>query len=193
MKSLAVSGFCRVGLVGVALLAAAATAWSVPFQVNTQGDLVGKGSPMPPKVYEEVPLLFMVTRGDDGRTAGDGATSLFGVAFDKDGLGATLTLDPEAANPSILYLAIKAANTYVVWELSGWDPDRHDSLRVWNDLIFNNPMSANGRKAHKITHIAVYGREGSVQVADGGRMLLLLGGAVGVIVVADRRARRSRR
>ncbi|MBX3748399.1 MAG: hypothetical protein KF833_24095 [Verrucomicrobiae bacterium] len=147
---------------------------------------------MPPKVYEEAPLLFMVTRGDDGKTVGDGVTSLFGVTFDKDGLGATLTLDPEAARPSILFLAIKAANTYVVWELSGWDPDKYDSLQVWNDLIFNHPASANGRKAHKITHIAVYGREGSVRVADGGRMLLLLGGAVGLIVMADRRARRSR-
>lgn len=169
----------------VALLCLRPDAGAVTFKVNSMAPIVDSGSPNTPKSYHDTILLQKAER--EGSSDPD---SPFLVSYAADGLSATLTLKPNYTPPSVLYLALKASNEYVVWEIKDWNPGETATLEVANDVIFNSPKGKNPRPSpQQISHISLYGYEAS-RVPDAGPtlLLLLLGlGSIACIITGRRR------
>ncbi|MBL9137240.1 MAG: hypothetical protein JNK85_15315 [Verrucomicrobiales bacterium] len=195
---------------GFALGAATLPTHALPFAVNLFGDYQGKiseGGSLP-ATYAGESLVYGITRSD-GLWTESGGTELFKTTFALDKILATLVLT-SAERPQLTYLALQAAEDYVIWDISDWNRWSTDTMVVVNDRItevktISVPIL--GRLSIQvpddITGIALYGpslaslpsvggSSGDVgfgsttspatSVPDGGSMLALL--AVGVAAAA---------
>jgi len=176
------------------VLWAAPSASALVFDVNSQATLVEHVyKANTPKSYRDTGLLYKADFERSG-VVESGETDLFEAALGQEGLLASLKFSAGPEKPEALYLALKSSNEYVVWDIRGWDPTRHDALQVLNDQIFNSSKGRNGTRPQQISHVSIYGSRGAAEVVsipDGGRTALLLGGGVGALLLVGRRWRRD--
>lgn len=166
-----------VSLLAFALLVTSAghAAHLSVYDVNAMGTFEGTASGNTPSSIGGSDEVYK----DNVGGAEEGATSSFTTTYSADLLTATVHIDSGIWD--LTHLAIKVANSYAYWSLTGWDPTVYGSLTVTNDKIANN----NG-EFQAISHVSIYGEEG-VRVPDSGATLALLGLGLAVIGIIRRR------
>ncbi|MBL9134286.1 MAG: hypothetical protein JNK85_00395 [Verrucomicrobiales bacterium] len=129
-----------------------------------------------------VPFLYKINR--DGSPAETGpAKDTFSGSFSGGNLIATILFN--GPSPDLTYVALKAGNRWVYWNVSSVDFSLYDCIQITNDGILKNPQ---GNASQAISHISLWGTEGTPSVPDGGSLVAMLGLALTGMGLARRRS-----
>ena len=175
----------------------ASTASAICYDVNAQATLkFAVAGNAPEDSLMGSPFLY---KGEPDGTE-KGAVASFTTTYSEDLKSATIKID--AGSWDLDYIALKAGNGYVFWELTGWDPTKYDCLIIDNDQIFNttkfklNKPNNNNKdnndntpNPREISHLNLYG--GAIAVPDSGATLSLLGLGLLGVAAASRAQRRK--